>query len=70
MLSILHHIPIEKRDGLFEKLKAKEMFFQFPCREELDVDVPAWVQLILNASCFSKVNQLTKTDREIFHFTR
>lgn len=70
MMSILHHIPIEKRDELFEKLNAKEMFFQFPSKEELEVDIPAWVQLILNASCFGRVEQLTNTDREIFHFMR
>ena len=70
MMSVLHHIPIEQRDKLFNALNAKEMFFQFPSREEFEVPVAEWVRMILNTSCFSRVEQLTNTDREIFHFKR
>jgi hypothetical protein len=69
MLSVLHHIRPERRDGLLGVLRAKEMFFQFPSKKELAVDIPVWINKILNVSCFKRVEQLTNTDREIFHFT-
>lgn len=70
MMSVLHHIPIEQRDKLFNALNAREMFFQFPSKEELEVPAAAWVRMILNTSCFNRVEQLTNHDREIFHFKR
>ncbi len=71
MLSILHHVPPEKRNDLLSKIDAKELFFQFPSHEELIVDVPQWIKLILAASCFRKAEQIgSREDREMFHFTR
>jgi len=70
MLSLLHHIPIKQRDELFGAMRAREMFFQFPSKSELQVDVPQWINLILSSSCFNRVKQLTNTDRELFHFMR
>ena len=71
MLSILHHIPINQRDELLENIDAKEMFFQFPSKAEVTVDVPAWIKLILTGTCFKKVEQIgNKSDREMFHFMR
>lgn len=71
MLSILHHIPAEKRNDLLSKINAKELFFQLPSRDELQVDVSQWIRNILAASCFKHVEQIgPRVDREMFQFTR
>jgi len=70
MMSLLHHIPEAKRNDFLSRIKAKEMFFQFPSKEELIIDINDWVSRIIGVSCFSRAEKISSNgDREIFHFT-
>ena len=71
MMSVLHHVPAERRDELLRAIDAKEMFFQFPSKHELELNIYDWIEMIFNSSCFNNVERLNPNgDREIFHFTR
>lgn len=71
MMSVFHHVPKEKRDRLLNRILAREMFFQFPSKKELQIDEAEWVAKILNESCFKTAKIVGKRDdRRILLFER